>query len=500
MHNWISILDFFARLTVSPNRREYLLHENPDISIVDSFNDFMVGNKKPNQNHHLITHLARPLNMRKILTTNFDSLLELAFQKDNQAIKAISIDKNGRLPKDHLVNRGITIIKLHGTHVGTRSDYSLNLTATYEEEKIFSEYFSSFTAQELNKVTDESKCHLLIAGTSLVDLRTRQLIKSVIRKYKKMKVYIITNTEDKDKKNQLKQSLDSENSEKIIFSPPQNSVYCLYELYQRLVLSLPPGGFYYQYSQYVPPIIKKKLNKNLDYEELTEKIAKILGVNKKQTQEESIIIEDLSKYGILITKDKSLFLISYSSGITVFSIRLFEALTKKFYQNSLWYELEDYSHSFQLASEIVQGIFYEIGRLHDVQFDFNSFNFQDENETNKADKDGHREEKKNLNEFKERLGRYIQLSNINPSNWIIFLYSVGIPGALSGLSSKADINKFDNTLYESINKNNIKLFEIIRIFKELGFVIVFISGFIKNPPKIISNTPKANNNLDKRYC
>jgi hypothetical protein len=65
----------------------------------------------PNLNHRLIAHLAATAGLRRVVTTNFDRLIEVACEAIGVPVRVIVTDADYALPDDDR----LTLYKLHGT-------------------------------------------------------------------------------------------------------------------------------------------------------------------------------------------------------------------------------------------------------------------------------------------------------------------------------------------------------------------------------------------------
>ena len=96
-NNWVLTLDFLSRLERSYGGGVHLSQRR--FSVIDSFNRHISHNKKPNLNHIMLAHLTGPLRINTILTTNFDSLTEIAFSELDRQLELFYVSINGELPE-----------------------------------------------------------------------------------------------------------------------------------------------------------------------------------------------------------------------------------------------------------------------------------------------------------------------------------------------------------------------------------------------------------------
>jgi len=83
-------------------------------SLVDSFFDRLVRDRRPSTAHQLIALLSQRLAIRLIFTTNFDDLIEGALREEELRPVVYEIVKGAGFPDLTLVRRHLSVIKLHG--------------------------------------------------------------------------------------------------------------------------------------------------------------------------------------------------------------------------------------------------------------------------------------------------------------------------------------------------------------------------------------------------
>ena len=74
----------------------------------------------PTLSHRYLAFLQPKLGIDLLLTTNFDSLLERSFQQEGISPKIFDIHKNAGLPNADLIDRQLSLLKLHGSTYGLR--------------------------------------------------------------------------------------------------------------------------------------------------------------------------------------------------------------------------------------------------------------------------------------------------------------------------------------------------------------------------------------------
>lgn len=98
-----------------------------DPDLIDAFFDHFVRNRKPSETHQFIAFIAQLFDIRLILTTNFDSLIEEALRNEGITPTVYEIQKEAAVPSHLLIRQQpVSLIKLHGgTHL-LRTGYDLD--------------------------------------------------------------------------------------------------------------------------------------------------------------------------------------------------------------------------------------------------------------------------------------------------------------------------------------------------------------------------------------
>ena len=98
-----------------------------DYALADQlFNQFEQG-LYPTQTHRLLVFLQSKLGIPLIMTTNFDTFLERAFNEEGIKPKIFDVHRDAELPDYSLVNPQFSILKLHGSAYGLRFGERLKL-------------------------------------------------------------------------------------------------------------------------------------------------------------------------------------------------------------------------------------------------------------------------------------------------------------------------------------------------------------------------------------
>jgi hypothetical protein len=477
LHSWTKTLDFFARLVFDNQKNRYSFHDEADPVVIDSFNSNMVGNRKPNQNHYLLTHLVSGLNVKNILTTNFDTLIEDSLRSGGIRVKVVQLEKNSSLPSQTVTSESLTLIKLHGENQSTRADDSIHDFPSLNDRNNFCTYF--YPTYSYKKLPAS---HLFCLGTSLSDQRINHLIKYVLSMKKHFKVFISIG------RNQSKEiilnTLGHEYKNRIIFTPKHNSEYVLYELFQRLTLRLPPGGFNYQYDQYIPPIPEKVVNSTKggipereNLKAIRSNISKwmieyLSDDNSNNTSESTL--EDYQNYGVFASGN--LVSLVNRHGVSNYSGEVFRKLVEK-RMRCLWFELEDFLSPFELLSQIFYSAMLQLGRIHheisQVEYsDFHGAKLSDESEQR----------------LKDQIEGHVSSLKMTPNDWVLFVYGRNTPGECSGLT--------DNIKWDNIEDEFSNLHCILKILTDCKFKIVYMPSTQERADQCLKNYKEFGHSMD----
>ncbi|MEM7453199.1 MAG: hypothetical protein AAF456_02480 [Planctomycetota bacterium] len=138
---WRSSLFFLSRISNQPGDLQL---RSPSYEIIDTFFNHITLNKRPALSHKLLSLLVGPVNIPLLLTTNFDELIENAFEANGQRLASIDIHRKCMLPSLNIIDHELTLLKMHGGRFGLRADYSLDESVSELERLNFVSYFQGF--------------------------------------------------------------------------------------------------------------------------------------------------------------------------------------------------------------------------------------------------------------------------------------------------------------------------------------------------------------------
>ena len=190
MAEWRTALLFLSRL-----KREkqglgmewpmILALDAPNPEVIDAGLRAIIGHKNPSLGHRMMAALAGLLRLDILITTNFDNLLEAAFERSRNPLTTSPLELVNHFPSAASLAGRRTLIKIHGGERSLRADYSLDAPPTEEDCWRFLQYLTTPDSRrkmlkELSSgITPGSldfRSHLLITGFSAGEKRTRTFI------------------------------------------------------------------------------------------------------------------------------------------------------------------------------------------------------------------------------------------------------------------------------------------------------------------------------------
>lgn len=481
LYDWRLALHFLARLRQVDGL--LLLASECDQYVIDSFNIFITRGRKPCLAHQMIAFLVRPLRIRKLLTTNFDSLLEEAFADLDLPLQVFPIERNSRLPDPNSVALHTSLIKLHGSLHETRADHSLDASPDERDKETFLRYLWPRDHDHPVSVPH----HLLVLGTSIPDKRNVELIKYVCDREPDFRVYVIAH--DRNTLEAIDRAFGPEYRSHIRFTESNSLDLILYELYQLLTHSLPPAGFKFEFSQYVPPfedeapdyaeemVVYRKTGKpdpDGHSEEVWESRQKFHSVQSFQ----SALLDQVRAAGEKNQENaSSVVILDGRSGITRLGAELFYAL-KKERKECIWFELEDFSDPAYLLSELFRSISQRLGlySIENISLEFPaSVQACQPGDSGCSDVAGDSTWiesagwDKGLN---RRVQTLIQHFGIYPANWCVFFYGRNVAGSCASYEEAVSAWK-----RSSADWRKVHFTVLAKIMSELngaGFRVIYL--------------------------
>lgn len=185
--DWRSALRFFSRVDSAVASRN---EDKPakvtlgasDPSIIDSFFRALMERRRPALTHKMLHSLSTVLRCDVLLTTNFDDLIERAFQDAGNPLSVYEVPTHDPLPTANFVLRERTLVKMHGGKFWLRANDSLDEPPSREDVRNFLGYLagrplrSDSQAVGDDLAVDDRATALLVCGLSVNDKRIKHLL------------------------------------------------------------------------------------------------------------------------------------------------------------------------------------------------------------------------------------------------------------------------------------------------------------------------------------
>ncbi|MGD0552310.1 MAG: SIR2 family protein [Sedimentisphaerales bacterium] len=331
--DWRAMLDLLSRLSLGEGEldRKVIL-KYPDHSIIDSFFVNLTKGKQPNSSHLLLAHLSDILRLKIILTTNFDNLIENAFQSFVNPVTVFDVHMDANLPDADFVRAQRSVVKMHGGRYGLRADFSLDKYPTTDDVEKFVAYLSFYRNKNYPPLMENER-NLLVMGISPETKRIAALICRAMTKLKDLEVYWICYREKDvyEVTKEFKQTfkglarsgeshikdvdIDKYLATHLLATSVSDLSLFLLELYQAIFLSLPPARVEFPSLWPLPP----KLRENV-----------LCGFREKEAE----LKEKIEK------SDSNRFIYIYGkNGVVPMASAVFYELSNQY--NCIWVNLDD---------------------------------------------------------------------------------------------------------------------------------------------------------------
>ena len=406
LSEWRSMLFYLARLKRDSNNQFYL--GPPDYSIIDSFFVHVTSDKIPNPTHHLVANLVDILRFPIILTTNFDDLIERAFEASGKLLNIYDLNTTSDLPAPHVAFNGLSILKLHGSRFGLRAGYSLDRPPSEEDARTFTNYFldraisyDQWRSAYENPIS--TKNHLFVCGIGGSDQRINRLVADAYKRTSDLEVVWFCHSEqtaeriEKSMKAILPE-LGSQASQRFHTYVTPHIRLTLTELYQQLALCLPPTKVVFPS---VPSIPVPPKFANIQLTEEDKKIAEGL-VERREP--------------IVVVHDKP-----DSMGTVHLAKQLHDIETSSPHRReAIWVEMDDLTNVDDLFEVVRRAIALRSGNLDWLPVPFRGVGIPDDSQG-----ELHNQKQKDAN----RIAELSHILRSTSNKWALFLYARDTPGA-----------------------------------------------------------------------
>jgi hypothetical protein len=191
MAEWRSALYFLSRLDVDYSTGDpYPVLGVPNQDVLDACLRKVLRANAPSLNHVMLATLSQVLRIDTILTTNFDDLIERAFEASRNRLEVFDVHLGDKLPDFNAVSRVRSIVKIHGSQNSLRADYSLDGPPAYEDRQTFASYLSgtNISGKDGGQTT---RNHLLVFGVGVRERRTRGFLLYALHNLTNLKLFFV---------------------------------------------------------------------------------------------------------------------------------------------------------------------------------------------------------------------------------------------------------------------------------------------------------------------
>jgi hypothetical protein len=343
--DWRTSLLFLSRLRhFDPSDTLWL--GAPDYRVVDQFFLHVVSGKVPSLAHRMLAMLADRLRLQIILTTNFDELLEQAFDQAGSHLTAFDVHLNRILPSKEVIVGTRALIKLHGGRYGLRADYSLDAHPAEEDRKNFTSYFGGPSADRgpiVGGADTECNNHLFVVGCSASDRRICAFIEETWQRLRGFTVFWVCHTPGDVKTVRAladKVSSHEGGGPRLVAIKHSFLPLLLVEVFQILNQGLPPRGIHFPTVSRlpVPPSIIHELKKEEFNKKKEEVKSRYLEVQKPDRHRLVTMTSNNGCYGVT------------SVGRQVFEEFLDDGM------HCLWFDMDDVVSADDLFEQMLEGV------------------------------------------------------------------------------------------------------------------------------------------------
>jgi hypothetical protein len=332
----------------------------PQDQVTDSFFLHITRGRRPSTAHIMLAHLADVLGIHTILTTNFDDLIEQAFGSLGKHLVTFDVHQDASLPDPALVLAQRAIVKLHGGRYGLRANASLDEVPSEMDRERFRSYLDGVYGDGAHPTG--LRKHLLVMGVSGDDIRTLALVNSAIdhfqrRSAERLQVLWVGYKEEEakvvlDRFNADRNRGWSNHSAHVLFTVQHDAGVFLLELFQRLCLSLPPGGTNYPAFWRVPPlphpdVVRHTPTLSLENKKLTKRITRLL-------QGPADRPHDPSTAGYSRKQPPKVLVVTGKPSVSAVAATAYDTLCRKY--NCIWAELDDFCGPSELFVTLMDDV------------------------------------------------------------------------------------------------------------------------------------------------
>src|SRR5579871_1944847 len=375
MNDWRTALHFLSRLNRKrrgTNSENSAWLEAPQQEVIEACIREVLKDKSPTLGHRMLVALAGAMRLDIVLTTNFDNLLERAFEAARTPIAEFKVELDDKLPDWSTLSSVRALVKIHGVRSLLREEYLRDKSLTEEDKQAFLHYLlSSKGRNDLNNTVDREKKgldfrnYLLVIGFSAKNRTIRALIEYACQHLNSaFRVFWICHTpEDTEEIKKIfgEIRVNGSSDANVTVLRHTHPDLLLLQLYQSLRNTLPPIGSIFPsvariaYPPLVPDNIKKELEQRSDgIDMFVAKLIELLSdFDSKKLWDFEDKDWDRSKV-VLVSSERQ------TSGLTSVCARAFRKLEDEG-KICLWVDMNDISSTDNLFEVLLETIYYRLG-------------------------------------------------------------------------------------------------------------------------------------------
>ena len=428
LRDWRSALDFLSRLIVDDGVVVLRADREPSDQIVtDAFVRQLVAKRMPNLAHKMIAHVSSVMNVRLLLTTNFDDLIERAFRALNRELHVVEVPLGARLPPARVLDMGRALVKLHGGLIQTRADASLDMLPDAEDIDAFVSYLTPGTIL----ASTGGAVWLLVIGFSGTDRRCIDMMKAGLRRRERLRIlwiahsrWDIARAERIFSEPSVRSLIGAGQENRLRFALCERPDLLLYEMFQRSTRSLPSGGLAYRFAYKLPPVTEgqdgsgdrqrglghggpSRQDQDLGVDETTAAILRHLALGRDD--DPLLTRSDGRSLHVILRKSPGLkqswTLVVGGSGAMRIASSVFDRLESPV--RKVWFELQEYSGFGALLLDLVRTFAIRSGVFQQELLITPSAELLDESPE----------------KFESQMRRILKRIAIIPEDWMLFLYA-----------------------------------------------------------------------------
>jgi hypothetical protein len=261
---WRDMVRFLSRIEPEATKSKdvpstRLVLGPPSGTVADSLFAHLTSGREPALAHVMLAYLADALRIRTIVTTNFDRLIELAYERTAMPLEVFEVHRQSDLPHASRLTGPRSLVKMHGNRYGLRVGENVDEIPSRTDEETFLRYLNDTylgTRQPNDPAETEAGKRVVIAmGVSGKEVRIIHLLTHALRRTDSVEIYwqCFAKCEAREVEKKLREYNEHLNKSdqkcdwdeirgRLKFWVARDAGHFLFELFQHLYRSMPPAG------------------------------------------------------------------------------------------------------------------------------------------------------------------------------------------------------------------------------------------------------------------